>query len=374
MGCPYPVALMSASGVTVQAMMTPVRGIHDGLDMLALRDALVSRGATDWAADALDVVAARCLAAGERQNRTAEVSVADVLRARSLDEKKAGPAWRHRQGGWRPHQTEPARLALLQVASYRLMVRGSDPAGKEIEVDGAAFEFESVGDGRYRVRVGEAIQRYLGGRGASAQIEMLDARILSLPPRAEAVAKRLGRYFADQWRIKAKRAERGATSMSGPWAIKILLNAAGMEIDDHDPSRTRARLMRALGVLEERGITGEVVAEHERPVKRRGWVEAWLRSTISVAPPPEVEETYRRIFSGDKPLLEVVQGERSRRPLNVRMRERRRELGWRQRQLAELLCVRQDTITRIEQGRKVRLSDEQQARLQGWLEGEGDAS
>ncbi len=364
---PYPVAVTEEASLTVRVKMDPLKGVHEEEDIEGLRAALLD----GWTADALDAVAAKCLVAGRRGG--VEVSHTDVLRARGLAESKASEDWGGRRSGWREWQTEPAKRALLQVASFSLRTQGHDHTGKEMpdalsEKFSRAFEFREVGEGRYNVKMGKAILHYLGGSAGSDQLELLDRRVLALRPRQDEVAKRLARYLSDMWRIRAKKG-----SMSGPWNVGKLLATVGLEADGAlKPKRRLDSFRCALQTLEEVGVIGEIVEEFVEPTKRKGWTDEWLRSNVRIAPPPEVAGTYHRMFEEGLAVLGVVEGgskEGSKARLGDRVRERREDLGWRQRQLAELLSVPQPTVARLEKGNKVRLSDEQKATLTEWLSG-----
>ncbi len=365
---PYPVAVTEEASLTVRVKMEPLKGLHEDEDIEGLRAAQ-----DGWTADALDAVVAKCLVAGRRGG--VEVSHADVLRARGLAERKAGEEWGGRSGGWQAWQIEPAKRALLQVASFSLRTQGHDHTGKEMpDAFSRAFEFKKVGEGRYNVKMGKAILHFLDGSAGSDQLEMLDRRVLALRPRQDEVAKRLARHLSDMWRIRADEAKKG--SMSGPWNVGKLLAAVGLEADAAlKPKRRLDSFRCALQTLEEVGVIDEVVEEFCEPKKRKGWTDEWRRSNVRIAPPPEVAATYRRIFEEGLAVLGVVEGgaeEGGRSPAKIgdRVRERREELGWRQRQLAEMLSVPQPTVARLEKGHRVRLSDEKKAVLKDWLGGE----
>ncbi len=363
---PFPVAVLPSGGLAVRIKMEPLKGLHDDAEMEDMRAAL-----DGWTADALDAVASKCLVSGRRGG--VEVSHADVLRARGIAERKSGEEWGGRRGGWEKSQVLHARRALLQVASFNLRTQGRDGRTGEDMPDGfsRAFGFEDIGGGRYRAKMGKAILHFLGGSKGSDQLEMLDRRILALRPRQDEVAKRLARHLSDMWRIRADEEKKG--SMNGPWNVGKLLCAIGIEADGAlKPKRSLDSFRCALRTLGEVGVVGEVAYEFVEPTRRKGWTDEWLRSNVTVAPPPAIAATYRRMFETGEPPLAVVKGgskEGSKAKLGDRVRQRREDAGWRQRQLAELMGVPQPTVARLENGRRVRLSDEQKTALKEWLEG-----
>ena len=143
-------------------------------------------------------------------------------------------------------------------------------------------------------RPGRLLAPFLSGKWR--QTAWVSVSALTYNPKTQAVEKRLVRYFAYQWRVRA----RSGTFLQ-PYRIQTLLKAVNLDLDSGNPKRTMQRLEKAL----ERLWADKVIATWQYEdwdeaiyVKlRKGWAQHWLGWSIVVEPPDEIRDLYKTVLS-----------------------------------------------------------------------------
>ena len=121
------------------------------------------------------------------------------------------------------------------------------------------------------------------------QLGLLAQQALAYDPYHERVEKWLALYLAFQFRWTARRSSERITRR-----VATLLEQTAVAVDVARPSRTRARLEKALERLTEDellGGWGYTAEPLELPA--RGWLPLWRESTIWLAPPAGQRTRYR---------------------------------------------------------------------------------
>ncbi len=380
---PWPVARLGSKERSGQAMMRPPQTDGPGLDpdrvnkwveeMWQQRSEL-----SDLDADVLDgMMAAWIVRSVANQERLAWVGVDELLELRGVQRKAGGSG---RRGGFREEQRTAMMRAVghlqniwvdmgvMEVATQtgrgrnaRKMVEKrvsshlvsvvdvTHPAQPRLdapeEVDGFVF------------RPGTAISMFLDNVGR--QVTLLAAQALRYHPKRQTWEKRLARTLSWRWRVRASRPD----SHSQPYKVAQLIRFADEEVNGRYPLKTRERLEKALDTLEQDGVIAgwqyEADTFHNRlEDSRKGWVERWLASTVMIEPPDAMKNLSEQIEARAPATTgEIPKARRGREvgdpDTGARLKAWRKERGYSQTRVAEMLGIPQAAISSYERGRVI---------------------
>jgi len=123
------------------------------------------------------------------------------------------------------------------------------------------------------------------------QTGLLAQKALAYDPYRQQFEKRLAKYFAFQFRWKAK--ERADTVR---FQVATLLENGGVEADPARPQRTRDRFEKALDQLRADQVINawSYVVNLDKP-PARNWLEGWKKETVAIEPPEPIRGHYARL-------------------------------------------------------------------------------
>jgi hypothetical protein len=335
---------------------------------------------SDLDVDVLDGLSAIWLHQSRSLHEELLVSVDQLLRLRSLQPKRSGQG---RRGGYEPEQRAAmlrvlAHIQNLYVSMAMLPGDGDDRKGRHQRtrlpqgVQGRTFLIadaeeqpppNSAHSGPYVLfRLGEVLTPWLGG--PRHQTAWLSVRALQYDPYRKTWAKRMARYLSWQWRIQA-----AGGDYLRPYRVATLLEAVGERIDLSNPGRTKARLERALDLLQADHVIAAWQYTQREGMKHSGWAKGWRQVTVRIDPPDAIREAYQHLKRSVARQPSVRLGANI---LGEQLKHRRRLLGLSQRRAAEQMGISQAFVNLIEQGQRgKRLSTSVQRQIMAWLTGDG---
>lgn len=390
-GTPWPTAELNRGGSTGYAQLRPPVVEHDPH---LPRDQVQAWAQTMWKqqselsdidADALDALCAIYLNQARTPEDGAIADVDEILAMRGLKPKRGGQG---RRGGYEPEQREEIIRALSHIQNIWLniaevKVYENDPKGGrsrkpvtktlqsrpfiitdrmgQIRLDGY-MDVE-----RFIFRPGKAFASFLFGSGR--QTGLLFRKALQYDPYRRKWEKRLTRYVSWHWRAIARTGQ-----FVQVYRIQTLLDAVGENISERYPSKTRARLEKALEQLQADGVIAGWQYDRwdERIIEKRGWGHEWMLTTVAIEAPDEVKDYYRQLSrdnSGIKPASSVSVGtgfKLSPSGLADAIRSHRKKTGQSQMQVAEILGIQQGYLSKLERGRAL-ASAKLQTTIDRWL-------
>lgn len=355
--------------------------------MWALRSRL-----SDLDADVLDAVTALWLENARHKDEMVAVTADQLLRLRGLKPRPGGKG----RGGYSERQRQEIADAMENLAAVWLNVaeapifreetdrRGRTRKVKEswaiqspaLVVSSRMVQGSFWGPGKvraWRVRPGDFFTAYLLGPGR--QTALLSRKALAFDPYRQTWEKRLTRYFAYQWRVRAREGKYGQ-----PFRVTTLLEECDPEYATGRIRRLKERLEKALDTLEEHAViagwqyerangsgtyldpaTGEALPNYEAPN-----VRDWLNWTVLVEPPGEILQHYKELRGGKKRALPAGGAPAG---LGEEIRTWRRREGLSVREAARLLGIGYGYFSEIERGVKQPAPD-LEARLRATISGQ----
>ena len=125
---------------------------------------------------------------------------------------------------------------------------------------------------------------------------LLAQKSLQYDPYHQIWEKRLARYFALHWRIRAPHG-----NYEQPYRVGNLLETISIKPNERFPLRTRERLEKALDRLQDDGVIARWEYQRwEEELPTKGWLATWLEWTFLVTPPEEVIHYYTSIAKNYK--------------------------------------------------------------------------
>lgn len=345
---------------------------------------------SDLDADVLDALCAVWISHVNDPRESAHTTVDDLLRMRGIAPKLGGSG---RRGGYAPEQREAvvdvlSRLENIWITIAEMTIYEQEEGKKKSKAkrvaaqDRAFFITRRVVQMRLdggvdvqsiRFRPGEVFAHFLVGAGR--QVALLSAAALAYDPYREVLEKRLAKYLSWRWKSGSR------SGYYQPHKVSTLLGRAGHRVNERYPQKTRARLEGALSRLKDDGVIAEWQYDRfrdPRHVKRQGWLQEWLESTVIIEPPDVIKDLCDKLAEGaGKPRKQVKittdpppgSGLRnpSEDPLVARAKERRKAMKLSQLRLGEILDVSQALVSKIESG-KDSPSPSLRKKLQAWIE------
>jgi DNA-binding XRE family transcriptional regulator len=307
---------------------------------------------SDTDADTLDALMAIYL---ESYTATGDAAahIDNILELRGLQRKKAGSG---RRGGFRQEQRDETLASVFRLESLWIEFdgpiikqRGKKPVRDVIRSRAIAvtdvYGQRRLDDGRldalsFSYRPGKAFAHFLQSEGGR-QTALLSAKALKYDPYRQPFEKRLARYFAYIWRVRASK-----SGFHQSFGVEALLKEAGLEVDRKRPKeRTRDRLEKALNLLEADGVIAAWQYTEDINTTRRGWLAAWLKAGAQIEAPSAIRDHLRTIDQRNRPAL--TEGS-----LVGRFAEARKLAGWTQSYAADRLRIAPAKLDAIEQGRE----------------------
>lgn len=334
---------------------------------------------SDDTADVLDAVMCMMLSSAKTPDDRVLIHVDHVLKLRGLTEKLSGSG---RRGGFMPEQRTGVIDSLFAISNIWMTYEGpvyQSKSKKPIQ-DAISSRLLVVTDlkGQKRIdgqydwqetvcQLGYAFGRYLWTDGR--QTALLSAKALNYHPGNQIPEKRLTRYFAWQWKIRARQG-----NYQQPFKVRTLLEVTGIKIDRNKPLRTKERMEKALETLHADKVTNNFdydkkTWDEETDGGRRSWFDKWLNSSIIIEPPDEITSHYfshglERTKNETKQLKPVsIPGTLGERLIQIRT-----DRGLSQAIVAETLCIDQGYLSKIERGQhKAKMSKSLIKKIEDWI-------
>lgn len=239
----------------------------------------------------------------------------------------------------------------------------------QTQLDGTVDPFS------WRVRPGDVFSKFFLGPGR--QTALLSRKALAYNYERERHEKRLARYFAWQWRIRASEG-----NYFQPFPVKLLMSAVDeklLEQPKANPTRERNRLEKALDRLEQDGVirAWQYQAEDFDPeLGARGskWWSDWLEWRILIEAPQDLQDHYASI-EGASRVIDVAPAKPAPSPaLNVRelgeqLKRARTERNLTQLQAAEQMGITQPLLSALENLKYARsLRKSTITKIETWLD------
>ncbi|MEW5931991.1 MAG: helix-turn-helix transcriptional regulator [Bacillota bacterium] len=364
----------------------------DALEAWRQRMWALREGLSDVEADVLDGVTAIWLENARHKDDMVVVTADRLLRMRGLKPRPGGRG----RGGYSDRQRQKIADAVerldavwLNVAEAPIVHEETDRRGRTRKVKGSwAIQSRALvvssrvvqrsfwGPEKihaWRVRPGDFFTPYLLGPGR--QTALLSQKALSFDPHRQTWEKRLTRYFAYQWRVRAR-----GGKYEQPFRVATLLEECDPEYAAKRIRWLKERLEKALNTLKEHGViarwryeyaegsgmyrdpaTGEELPNYEAPNARD-----WLNWTVLVEPPPEIVQHYQELRPGKE---RVLPAGGTPAGLSEEIRAWRRREGLSLREAARLLGVGYGYLSEIERGVKQPTPD-LAARLKATISGQ----
>jgi DNA-binding XRE family transcriptional regulator len=347
-GAPWPTARLHGGGI---AQLRPPAFDdlpwlpREGLDRWA--DAMWRQQSelSDRDADVLDALCSLYLAKAQGPNDAVTADVAQLLNLRGLRPKKGGGG---RRGGFEAEQKNEMLASLnhiqnlwIDVAEIEVMPGGRDTKTLQsrpfliTDRVGAKRDDGDIDMERFVFRPGRVFAAFL----FSGAHHLLFRKALEYDPYRRRWEKRLARYFSWHWGDGGGHAH----------GVAALLDVVGKPVDPLYPTKTRARLEKALTTLTaDHVVAGWRYAGEARPAG----VAAWLGATIFVDAPEALRAYYAGKHADDD--------------LPGRLRHARRAGGLTQAELARSLGIAQSHLSKLETGRVAPAAD-LRAAIEDWL-------
>lgn len=329
-------------------------------------------------ADVLDAVCGLFITKATDRRDSVRIHVDEIL---DLLDKRKNRSGAGRRGGYKQAQRDSVREAVWRLQSLLLHLHEAEvvetPAdGKkqrlvkkpfvgrpftvwdldaQIRLDGSLL---LVGDWLH-IQPHPDVARSLFGR--DRQVALQSRQALTMHVLNEATEKALSRYLAQLWRIRA-----GKETYAEPLRVQTILDKISLVVDPAHPARTKDRLEAALDRILDKGIIAgwQYVDWDEAAAPRKGFVEAWARSSITIEPPDEIRDHYRANLHRPPRRKETTQPAPAT-PRGDALRAARGRLRVSQAVAAEEAGVSQKTFSRAEAGNPV--SAAAARKLDGWL-------
>lgn len=380
-GTPWPTAVLERGGAKGYAQLRPA--VLDSEPLLPASQ-IEAWAQTMWRqqselsdldADALDALCAIYLAQAREPDDAAIADVDEILTMRGLKPKRGGQG---RRGGFEPEQRAEMLRALSHIQNLWINIaevkvyekaksggKAKRPITKtlqsrpflitdrmgQIRLDGY-MDVE-----RFIFRPGKAFAEFLFGSGR--QTGLLFKRALQYDPYRRKWEKRLTRYVSWHWRAVAR-----TGNFVQVYRVQTLLEAVGETLNVRYPSKTRARLERALDTLLGDGVIAgwEYGRFDERVVEQRGWGRHWLVATVVIEAPDPIKDYYARLAAGE----DAAARPDAAPSLGQRIRRHRKATGLSQLQAAEQLGIQQGYLSKIERA-KATPSAQLGRQIETWL-------
>lgn len=383
-GAMFPRASLTRAGVKGYAEKRP-HNIPPGDDLLLnpaeledLQQLMLTQleELSDLDADILDALMSAWINRSRSPSDMVTVHIADLLEMRGLKRKKAGHG---RRGGYEPEQTADLWRCIFRLRDFWIdlgdvTVTETNPAGRRKRerkaIASPALILEALLgqrrlDGKveadsFMARPGAVFARFLFGPGRQAAL--LSSHALRYHPLRQRIEKRITRLLAWHWRAGAKQGDFVRT-----YRVQTLVDETGLEIDQRNPTRTRARLEKALDQLHR----DEVISAwqygsgwREERLPQRGWFPLWLDARLEIEAPDVIKDAYRGITAYHATRRKALSSDN---PWGDRLKAQRQTLRISQMETAEQLGISRAYVAQIEAGRKP--SRRVQKKLEDWIRG-----
>lgn len=333
--------------------------------------------------DIFDALCCFFLSKAKHHKDSIEIHLDDLLSIRGLKQKLGGSG---RRGGYEIDQRQQVLKALSRVQSLWIDLEKAIvyKKGKPIQMklQGRAFIFNNQNGDQHHIEeqpmekkfvftIGEVFSQYLYGSGR--QVALLPVQALQYNPYRQRWEKNLIRYLSWRWRTQARKGD-----YLQPHKIRTLLDAAGKEMNERTPSRTRDRLEQAFDTLLEDGV---IAAWHyekwdESIASTNGWSRIWENSTVLIEPPVTIKEHYRPIERNRKVQRKspeqpkFMDKQRNVEHIGEQIRAIRKSFGFTLLQVSEELDISVSYLSNIE--REIKMpSNKIQTRMIKWVESLG---
>lgn len=383
-GTPWPTAQLQKGNSLGHAQLRPPAADGqalmpvDEVDKLATLMWQQREELSDLDADVLDALSALWLHQARSIQDRAVADVNELLAMRGIKPKLSGQG---RRGGYGPEQRSEMMKALSHIQNLWLNMaevevyedngrdgRRRKPVKKAVQSrpfvitdQTGQMRMDGLLDVEHFIfRPGEVFAYFLMGPGH--QTALLSVKALKYDYYRQKWEKRLARYLSWQWRAKARNGE-----YLRPYRVATLLEAAGEDVNQGKPSRTRDRLEQALEVLQQDSVIAAWQYDRwdEAVADRRGWAQEWLRATVLIEPPDAVKDQYQRLERQDSVRHRAALPE----GLADRIKRHRKEVGLSQLQAAEQIGISQAYLSLLERGKATeeKLSQSVRKVLREWL-------
>jgi DNA-binding XRE family transcriptional regulator len=378
---PWPTATIKRGATQGQAQLFPVEMEINPYREANEQQQLIDRmwrqvsDLNDLDADVLDMMSALWIQQARNPNDFARISVKQLLEMRGLKPKTGEGG---RASGFRPEQKQQLFQAIQHISSLFLLIydfeppRGGDGKNREHrELRSRAFVITDVMGNRaasgismeieeFLIRPGVLFGHFLFGPGR--QIALLSSKAIQYDRVRQEWEKRLSRYFSWVWRNDATN-DRPIRS----FLVRTLLEAAGKQIDQEHPKRTRDRLEKALNQLQRDQVIASWAWDRDRNSnfrEPRNWQDYWMEWGVRIEMPPFIQKHYQNItipgFSAPASSATPAKALSSSAaastnateelPLEARLFAWRKERSHSQADMASMLGITQSYYSHLERG------------------------
>jgi DNA-binding transcriptional regulator YiaG len=390
---PYPTAYVEKATIKGKIQLTPLQKETVSGEKLKELEASMWRKReqlSDLHVDVIDAICATWIIQAGSPDSKAVITADDILKLRGLKPHLSGNG---RRGGFTAEQRSEIIEAIQDLENVWFEITEKVKRGKKDKTDfiqsravvvldrGGQLNLDGSLDVTWFIfRPGTIFAKYLLTEGR--QTALLSAHALRYHVKAEAVEKRLARYFSWQWRIRSK-----TTTYLQPYEVGTLVKEAGIVIRQLKPSRLSERLEKALDKLQADGLIAAWQYSNWdwAKAKKHGWLNDWLSAKIAIEPPEFIKDSYQIIQQPAN--LKTISAKSSQtdvsEPTNTsgaetkkvfprneielahQVKAKRKLMKLTQMQLAEQLNLSQATMARVEGKQKI--SDEAKQKVLAWL-------
>ena len=357
------------------------------LDLLAEKMFTQIRKLSDRTADAFDIMTSTWIDQAKNVDSRARGDIDKFLAMRGLvtKHKDRGRAFRKKQRQEMLEDISLISFLWFDLGEVEIYYKDGNKTKKKKEaIRSRAFAItDTTGQPRFDGFVedvhkfiyvpGLAFAHYLIGPGR--QVMQLSSLALKYDPDSQKPEKRLTRYLSSLWRIEAKNSR-----FVKNYKVETLLEAVGEDaispnrIKNH-PGDARRRLEKALDRLHKDQVIAGWQYERldEDITDKRGWFDAYRKTTIIIEAPAEIQEHYRSIFENTRKRIAKLPAPKAApapaphfNGLGEKLRTERRRRKLTQLQMGEILGVSPGRVSQIETGRD-NPSAKVQDKIRAWL-------
>ncbi len=269
------------------------------------------------------------------------------------------------------------RMSWKDYASGGTISFGRDRPDRFLDIVDWTYEQDGRSWTAFTYRCGQAMAHFLNPESLR-WVGYYSQALLALSPYHEALTKKLGTFWIVTGMIAGKKGKRPVASM------RSVLDFCGEEPDHRNPNRTVDRLIEAHHRLRELGLVEEI-PELEPAARERGYFRRWLEEprtlklsdslwqiagaqTRASLPSPRRRKVRAKAQPQQALPLGLPASPKALQDTPSIIRDFRKNYQYRQEELAKLLSIRRETLSRYERGLRPLPAPIAQQILEIWCE------